>query len=81
MRAIINATIICPVKGRIKGGTVVFDERIVAVGKTVSPPPEAEVIDGKGMFVAPGFVDAHTHQGLFDGKRDDDPGHPRYERH
>ncbi len=33
---------------------------IVAVGKDVTIPPDAWVIDGKGLIVYPGFVDAFT---------------------
>jgi hypothetical protein len=44
--------------------TVVVDRGvIVAAGsrKTVSPPPGARVIDGRGKFLIPGLVDAHVH--------------------
>ncbi|MFW9846197.1 MAG: amidohydrolase [Candidatus Thorarchaeota archaeon] len=68
MKAITNATILDPVKGLIEGGTIVFDEKkIHSVGKTAKIPAKAEVIDGTGKHVVPGFIDAHTHQGLFDG--------------
>jgi imidazolonepropionase-like amidohydrolase len=67
MKAIINATILCPVNGLIKGGTVLFDKKIKAIGKTVEIPKGTKTIDAAGKFVAPGFIDAHTHQGLFDG--------------
>ncbi len=68
MRAIKNATIDCPVLGRIGNGTIVFDESgILDVGSDVEIPKDAEVIDAEGRFVVPGFIDAHTHQGLFDG--------------
>jgi imidazolonepropionase-like amidohydrolase len=67
MKAITNAKILCPVKGLIEGGTITFDDKIQDVGKSVSIPEDAEVIDADGKFVLPGFIDAHTHQGLFDG--------------
>lgn len=67
MKAIINATIFCPVNGRIKGGTILFDKKIKEVGKTVTLPKGTKTIDAEGKFVVPGFIDAHTHQGLFDG--------------
>src|ERR1700760_3932307 len=46
----------------IPKGTVVFQgNRIAAVGKDVQPPRGAEVIDGTGQTVLPGFIDGHTH--------------------
>jgi imidazolonepropionase-like amidohydrolase len=67
MRAIVNGTILCPVNGSVKGASIVFDDKIVAVGKDIEIPKKAKVIDAEGKFVVPGFIDAHTHQGLFDG--------------
>ena len=45
------------------GGVLVEDDRIIAVGK-VDPTlvkPDAEVIDLKGNYVLPGFVNTHVH--------------------
>jgi imidazolonepropionase-like amidohydrolase len=68
LKAIVNGIILCPVNGHIENGTVVFDEkRIHAVGKDVKVPDDAEVIDAKGLFVVPGFIDPHAHHGLFQG--------------
>ncbi|MHA2211121.1 MAG: amidohydrolase [Candidatus Thorarchaeota archaeon] len=68
MKAIGNATILDPLKGLIEGGTIVFDEKkIHSIGKMVKIPSDAEIIDATGKYVAPGFIDAHCHQGLFDG--------------
>ncbi|TFG31081.1 amidohydrolase [Candidatus Thorarchaeota archaeon] len=63
----INATIYCPVNGLIKDGTILFDAKIQAIGKTVDIPKGTKTIDAGGKYVVPGFIDAHTHQGLFDG--------------
>jgi imidazolonepropionase-like amidohydrolase len=68
VKAIVNATLLCPVNGLIEGATVTFDKgKIIGVGKDLKVPPDAEVIDLSGKYVLPGFIDAHCHQGLFDG--------------
>ena len=43
-----------------KGSVHIKDGRIVAVGADVSAPG-AEVLDGYGMVVMPGFIDTHWH--------------------
>jgi imidazolonepropionase-like amidohydrolase len=57
---------IVPVSGpEIKSGTVVIAKGlIVAVGENVSIPPEAWVIEGKGLTVYPGFINALSDLGL-----------------
>jgi dihydropyrimidinase len=37
------------------------DETITKIGKDLDAPPGAEIIDAKGKFVFPGFIDPHTH--------------------
>ena len=58
--------------GYIEGGDVRIEAgKIVAVG-TDLPAGGAKVIDAHGAYVTPGFVDPHTHIGLWaDGERDD----------
>lgn len=55
-----------PVSGPpMEGATVVFSRGIItAIGKDVAIPPEAWVIDGKGLNVYPGLVDAFTDVGI-----------------
>ncbi|MHA2340065.1 MAG: amidohydrolase [Candidatus Hodarchaeales archaeon] len=70
MKAITNATIFCPEQGLITNGSILFDEKkIHAVGENISIPEGTELVDGTNKYVVPGFIDAHTHQGLFDGTR------------
>lgn len=52
-----------------KGDLLVEDDRIAEVGETSLPPDE--VIDARGMVVAPGFIDMHSH-GDFSLPRDPD---------
>jgi hypothetical protein len=63
--AIKNARIV-PVSGPvIENGTVVIANGLIqSVGSEVTIPPEAWVIDGKGLTVYPGFIDAGTTIGL-----------------
>ncbi len=44
-----------------KAVVVVRDGKIAAVGPKVAVPQGAEVIDGGGGTLLPGFIDAHTH--------------------
>ena len=49
----------------IENGQVLLDGgKIAAVGKEVSAPVDAQVIDAAGGIVAPGFVEGHCHIGL-----------------
>lgn len=62
---ITNATIVTE-REVIEGGTIVLaDGTIRALGRTLPPIDEtdAEVIDGKGGWVLPGFIDVHVHGG------------------
>jgi N-acyl-D-aspartate/D-glutamate deacylase len=44
------------------GDVAISGDRIRAVGRRL-PGPAKRVIDAKGMIVAPGFIDPHTHMG------------------
>jgi len=60
--AITNATILTASHGTIENGTIVIrNGKIAAVGKDVAVPAGAQVIDGKGKFIMPGIIDAHSH--------------------
>ncbi|MEV3979155.1 amidohydrolase [Nonomuraea sp. NPDC049758] len=65
--AIINGYVM-PVDGDpIEGGTVlVGDGKIVAVGRDVTIPDSATVVDAGGGWVLPGFVEAHGHLGVYE---------------
>jgi imidazolonepropionase-like amidohydrolase len=63
--AIKGAKIITVSGDTIENGTVVIkDGKILAVGATVTIPTDAQVIEGKGLSVYPGMIDAATNLGL-----------------
>lgn len=63
--AITNARIVTVSGAVIENGTVVIqDGKIAAVGAAVNIPSGAEKIDGKGLSVYPGMIDAGTNLGL-----------------
>jgi imidazolonepropionase-like amidohydrolase len=63
--AITNARIV-PVSGaEVPRGTIVVRNGLIAaVGANVATPPDARVIDGNGLSVYPGLIDADTSLGL-----------------
>ena len=63
--AITNSRIVTVSGGVIENGTVVIqDGKIAAVGADVAIPAGAERIDGRGLSVFPGMIDAGTNLGL-----------------
>ncbi len=63
MKAIINAKLVME-DGIIWDGAITWEgEQIVQVGwaNEVSIPPNAQVMDAKGLYVAPGLIDIHNH--------------------
>ncbi len=63
--AIVGARIVTVSGATIENGTIVIQNgKIAAVGTNVQVPSGAEKIDGKGMSVFPGMIDAGTNMGL-----------------
>ena len=63
--AIRNARIVTVSGADIENGTVVIrDGKIEAVGTAVNVPAGAQSIDGRGLSVYPGMIDAGTNMGL-----------------
>ena len=63
--AIRNARIVTVSGADIENGTVVIrDGKIEAVGANVTVPSGAQTIDGTGLSVYPGMIDAGTNMGL-----------------
>lgn len=58
-----NGTLILP-DTLIEGGAVLCERgKITAVGKSIAEPKNAIVIDAKGGYISPGFIDIHVHGG------------------
>ena len=63
--AITNARIVTVSGPVIERGTVVIRNGLIAAaGANVSAPPDARVIDGAGLTVYPGLIDAYTNLAL-----------------
>ncbi|HEX8141396.1 MAG TPA: amidohydrolase family protein [Pyrinomonadaceae bacterium] len=63
--AITNARIVTVSGPRIERGTVVIRNGLIsAVGASVTAPADARIIDGAGLTVYPGLIDANTHLGI-----------------
>lgn len=61
-----NATIMTAAGEEIAGGSILLrDGKIVAVGREITPPAEAEIVDGTGKYVTPGIIDTHSHIGVY----------------
>ncbi len=51
-----------------KGTILIKNGKIESISEGEATVPEGyEIIDASGNYVLPGFIDSHTHQGLFDG--------------
>ncbi|BCW94808.1 MAG: hypothetical protein KatS3mg018_0290 [Fimbriimonadales bacterium] len=46
---------------------LVVDGRIAAVGKNLTAPPNARIIDGTGKHLTPGLLDCHSHTAITGG--------------
>ncbi len=58
-----NGTLILPDK-LIEGGAVLCERgKLKAVGARIAVPKNAVVIDAKGGYISPGFIDIHVHGG------------------
>ena len=63
--AITNARVVTVTGATIDRGTIVIrDGLIVTVGPSATAPADARVIDGTGLTVYPGLIDANTSLGL-----------------
>ncbi|QOR35981.1 amidohydrolase [Clostridium sp. 'deep sea'] len=67
MLAIVNGKLLTITNGIIENGTLILEDgKIKEVGdNSLSVPSNAKIIDAKGNWVTPGFIDAHAHIGIF----------------
>ncbi len=68
MKLIVNANILTMEGTDYENGYLLIEDgKIVAVGDMSEAPGQAEeVIDAKGRYLLPGFVDAHCHVGMWE---------------
>ena len=68
VRAVVGGKLVTITEGIIEDGTLLIENgKLVAVGPRteVEIPDGAELIDATGHWVTPGFIDGHSHIGLF----------------
>ena len=58
---IFNGVLITPYRNRGLGYVVTENGKIVDIGTGNPDIPDCEEIDAKGKYIAPGFIDIHTH--------------------
>ena len=63
-----NATVMTVTKGTLQNGSVLVENgKIAAIGKNVSAPADATVVDGTGKYLTPGIIDCHSHTAVEGG--------------
>lgn len=67
MLAIVNGKVYTMAGEVIEKGTVLMEGgKIKEVGRELAIPQNAKVIDAAGKYIFPGFIDAHSHIGIFE---------------
>lgn len=60
-----NGTVLTVTKGTLtETDVLVKDGKITKIGKNLSTPKGAKIIDATGLYVMPGIIDAHSHIAL-----------------
>jgi imidazolonepropionase-like amidohydrolase len=61
-----HATLYPATSGIIQDGSIlIVDGKISEIGSGITTPSGAKVIDGRGKYVLPGFIDTHSHMGVY----------------
>ena len=63
-----NATVMTVTKGTVQNGSVLIENgKIAAIGKNLTAPADATVVDGTGKYLIPGIIDCHSHTAMEGG--------------
>src|SRR5215469_11345111 len=63
-----NATVLTVTKGTVQNGSVIIEDgKIAAIGKGISAPADATVVDANGKYLMPGIIDCHSHTAIEGG--------------
>ncbi len=67
MIAIVNGKILTMTGNNLNRGTILIkDGKILDICQHIDIPSDADIIDATGKYVLPGFIDAHSHIGIFE---------------
>ncbi|MBJ8004517.1 amidohydrolase, partial [Bacillus cereus] len=67
MKILLKQAIVYPIKSpKFQGDELVTEDRITEVKPFIQPTKDMTVIDARAINLLPGFIDVHTHLGLFD---------------
>ena len=61
-----NGTINTITNGIIKADLLIEDKKIKEIGNNIKVDDDTYIIDASDKFIYPGFIDAHTHLGLWE---------------
>jgi imidazolonepropionase-like amidohydrolase len=63
-----NATVLTITKGTAENGSVLIENgKIAAIGKNISAPADATIVDAAGKYLMPGIIDCHSHTAIEGG--------------
>ncbi|KEK22291.1 amidohydrolase [Bacillus gaemokensis] len=67
MKILLKQAIVYPITSpKFQGDVLVTQEKITAVQPHIEPTQDMTVINAKALHLLPGFIDVHTHLGLYD---------------
>ncbi|ENQ3107661.1 amidohydrolase [Bacillus cereus] len=61
-----QATVYPITSSKFKGDVLVENNKIVALERFIESSQDMTIIDARGLHLLPGFIDVHTHLGLYD---------------